>query len=115
MRRAKNEIVRVGRLGRRDDFLGLRLGPPIGQVLPDAPPKQKRFLEHHAHAAAQVLAAQPAHVDSIEEHPPLVHVVEPHSRLTSVVLPEPLRPTTPTISPGRIVNSTSCSTGVWRR
>ena len=43
---------------------------------------------------------------------PLLGAIPRHSDLMMVDLPEPLGPTSPTISPGRVLNDTPCTTSL---
>ena len=70
------------------------------------PGKQRALLEHHALPAAGPVTGCPATRTS-----PLVACSSPATMLSSVVLPQPLRPSSTTNSFSRIVRSTDPSTG----
>ncbi len=87
IRQLHDEIVRVGRLCRRDDLSLRRLRPPVRYVLGNAPVEQERLLQHHPDLAApgpQVVLSQivSVHVDRAP-----IRVVEPAHQIHDRGLP----------------------------
>ncbi len=75
-RRAKDEVVCQGRTRGGDRIGQAGVGPAVNQVVVDRAAKQERLLEHDAHIPAEVALGQLTDVDSIEQYPSGVDIIE---------------------------------------
>ncbi len=72
----RDELVRVGRLGRGDDLVAARTRRGVCDVVGDAEREQDRLLQDHGELAAQVRELVRPQVDVVEQDLPLGRIVE---------------------------------------
>jgi hypothetical protein len=71
-----DEVVRVGRAGRREDLLVGRLQAPVADVVEDARAEQQRLLQDDAELLAHRRDGEVAQVVPVERDAPVLGVVE---------------------------------------
>ena len=76
VRQFDDELVRFGRSGRGLDLDVGDVGPSVGDVGPHRVGEQEALLEHDADLPAQRVEGDVAHVDAVDRHSALGHVVE---------------------------------------
>ena len=83
----EDEVVGVGRAGRRHDVLETRGGLPVGDVLPDRAVEEDRFLQDDADVAPQVLEPDVPQVHAVQGDRTVIHIVEPADEIDGRALP----------------------------
>src|SRR5215207_1853410 len=76
LRKLPDKPVGPGELGDGFDLLPARHGPPVGYVLGDTGPEQQGVLGHEGYGVAQRLEGKVLDVFPVDEHPPLLRVVQ---------------------------------------
>ena len=101
LRQPRDELVRVRGARRLLDLVVGRVEPAVAEVVGDRAGEQHRILQHDRDLLAQRSHAVVAHVDAVDRARGRRSASKNRGiRLTSVVLPAPVRPTSATISPG---------------
>jgi hypothetical protein len=101
----------LGALGRRDDVLKAGVRARVRDVLGDAGRKQRRLLQDERELVAQVGQLVVAQIEAIQEDATGARVIEARRKLTSVVLPDPVKPAIPRRICGSTSNERLCKTG----
>jgi hypothetical protein len=106
--------VRLGQPRGALDLGVARAPAPVGDVLAHRAVEEEDVLADEPDGAAQVVEPELADVDAVEGDLALLDLVEPQQQLDSVLFPEPVEPTTPTVQPAGTESETSRSTGARR-
>jgi hypothetical protein len=112
LRQPLDEFVCAGELGNSHDLVqrGGRLGHC--DVLAHRAAEQEILLQDDTDLGAQVGQIELLQILAVDVHEAGLRAMRPWMRRVIVVLPEPLRPTMPTIWPGSTVNEISLTAGV---
>ena len=71
-----DEVVGLGRFGRRDDLLVAGAGDAVADVVPHRPGEEDRLLRHDPDLGQERVLPEPADIDPVEQDPPGGDVVE---------------------------------------